>query len=108
MLNRIKVLAIPPAWSDVWICSFTDCHIQATGRDAKGRKQYRSSTFSRSARSTKYEHAVAFADALPGIRDKVKEHMALRGLPREKAVIEGRLILSWLISWTGMRLSNRP
>ncbi|ABE64669.1 putative DNA topoisomerase I [Nitrobacter hamburgensis X14] len=87
VLNRIKSLAIPPAWSDVWICPFNDGHIQATGRDAKGRKQYRYHPRFREVReSTKYEHVVAFADALPGIREKVKEHMAQRGLPREKVL----------------------
>src|ERR1700750_307110 len=86
-LKRIKVLAIPPAWTDVWICPFADGHIQATGRDAKGRKQYRYHARFREVReSTKYEHVVAFADELPSIREKVREHMALRGLPREKAV----------------------
>jgi DNA topoisomerase I len=84
-LKRIKALAIPPAWTDVWICPFADGHIQATGRDAKGRKQYRYHPRFREVReSTKYEHMVAFADALPAIREKVREHMSLRGLPREK------------------------
>jgi DNA topoisomerase I len=84
-LNRIRSLAVPPAWTDVWICPFADGHIQATGRDARGRKQYRYHPRFREVReSTKYEHVVAFADALPGIRSKVREHMALRGLPREK------------------------
>ena len=65
----------------------TDGHIQATGRDAKGRKQYRYHPRFREVReSTKYEHVVAFADALPAIREKVQEHMALRGLPREKVL----------------------
>ena len=87
VLKRIKALAVPPAWTDVWICPFTDGHIQATGRDAKGRKQYRYHARFREVReSTKYEHVVAFAAALPGIREKVKEHMALRGLPREKVL----------------------
>ena len=86
-LKRIKALAIPPAWTDVWICPFPDGHIQATGRDAKGRKQYRYHARFREVReSTKYEHVVAFADALPSIRDTVHEHMALRGLPREKVL----------------------
>jgi DNA topoisomerase I len=86
-LKRIKTLAIPPAWTDVWICPFPDGHIQATGRDAKGRKQYRYHARFREVReSTKYEHVVAFADALPSIRDTVREHMALRGLPREKVL----------------------
>lgn len=87
ILRRIKSLVIPPAWIDVWICPFADGHIQATGRDAKGRKQYRYHTRFREVReSTKYEHVVAFAEALPGIRAKVGEHMALRGLPREKVL----------------------
>ena len=87
ILKRIKALAVPPAWTDVWICPFSDGHIQATGRDAKGRKQYRYHARFREVReSTKYEHVVAFAAALPGIREKVGEHMALRGLPREKVL----------------------
>ena len=85
VLRRIKSLAIPPAWTDVWICPFEDGHLQATGRDAKGRKQYRYHPRFREIReSTKYEHVMAFADALPAIRAKVREHMALGGLSREK------------------------
>src|SRR4051812_28856302 len=84
-LTRIKSLAIPPAWTDVWICPFADGHIQATGRDAKGRKQHRYHPRFREIReSTKYEHVVAFAASLPAIRGKVREHMTLRGLHREK------------------------
>jgi DNA topoisomerase I len=87
LLKRIKALAIPPAWTDVWICPFANGHIQATGRDAKGRKQYRyHARFREMRESTKYEHVVAFADVLPSIREKVREHMALRGLPREKVL----------------------
>lgn len=87
VLKRIKALAIPPAWTEVWICPFADGHVQATGRDAKGRKQYRYHAHFREVReSTKYEHVVAFADALPTIRAKVREHMSLRGLPREKVL----------------------
>ena len=82
-----RPLAIPPAWTDVWICPLADGHIQATGRDAKGRKQYRYHPRFREVReSTKYEHVVEFADVLPAIREKVREHMALRGLPREKVL----------------------
>ena len=85
VLKRIQALAIPPAWTDVSICPFADGHITATGRDAKGRKQYRYHARFREVReSTKYEHVVAFADALPSIREKVREHMALRGLRRRK------------------------
>jgi DNA topoisomerase-1 len=86
-LRRIKALAIPPAWTDVWICPFGNGHIQATGRDARGRKQYRYHPDFRAIReSTKYEHVVQFADALPAIREKVREHMALRGLPKAKVL----------------------
>jgi DNA topoisomerase-1 len=87
VLRRIKSLAIPPAWTDVWICSSADGHIQATGRDAKGRKQYRYHGLFREVReSTKYEHVVEFAEALPAIRAQVRQHMALPGLPREKVL----------------------
>jgi DNA topoisomerase I len=87
VLRRIKSLAIPPAWTDVWICPFADGHLQATGRDAKGRKQYLYHPRFREVReSTKYEHVVAFAEALPLIRGKVRQHMGLRGLPREKVL----------------------
>jgi len=87
VLRRLRSLAIPPAWTDVWICPFADGHIQATGRDARGRKQYRYNPLFREVRdSTKYEHLVEFADALPAIRAKVRGHMALRGLPREKVL----------------------
>src|SRR4051812_8913541 len=87
VLRRIKMLAVPPAWTDVWICPIADGHIQATGRDAKGRKQYRYHPRFREIReSNKYEHVVEFAEALPTIRATVREHMALRGLPREKVL----------------------
>jgi DNA topoisomerase I len=87
VLRRIKALAVPPAWTDVWICPFAEGHIQATGRDAKGRKQYRYHARFREVReSTKYERVIGFADALSSIREKVEEHMALRGLPREKVL----------------------
>jgi DNA topoisomerase-1 len=86
-LRRIRSLAIPPAWTDVWICPVADGHIQATGRDARNRKQYRYHARFREVReSTKYEHVIVFANALPAIRAKVREHMALRGLPREKVL----------------------
>lgn len=87
VLARIKALAVPPAWTDVWICPFADGHIQATGRDARGRKQYRYHARFREIReSTKYEHVVAFADVLPRIREQVQQDMARRGLPREKVL----------------------
>ena len=82
-LERIRKLAIPPAWTEVWICPRANGHIQATGRDARGRKQYKYHAQFREVReSTKYEHMLAFARALPAIRARLAQHMALRGLPR--------------------------
>ena len=87
MLRRIRSLVIPPAWTDVWICPSADGHIQATGRDARGRKQYRYHADYRVAREeAKFEHMLQFAAALPTIRATVAEHMGLRGLPREKVL----------------------
>jgi len=86
-LDRIRKLAIPPAYTDVWICPKPNGHIQATGRDAKGRKQYRYHPAFREIReSTKYEHMLEFAQALPAIRKIIEDHMGLRGLPREKVL----------------------
>jgi DNA topoisomerase-1 len=86
-LKRIRSLAIPPAWTDVWICPKANGHIQATGRDAKERKQYKYHPQFREVReSTKYERMLEFARTLPAIREKVDEDMALRGLPREKVL----------------------
>jgi DNA topoisomerase I len=87
VLKRIRSLVIPPAWTDVWICAAADGHIQATGRDAKGRKQYRYHPDYREAREqSKYEHMLEFAAALPSLRARVAEHMRLRGLPRDKVL----------------------
>jgi DNA topoisomerase-1 len=86
-LDRVRRLAIPPAWTDVWICAKANGHLQATGRDARGRKQYKYHPQFREVReSTKYEHMLEFARALPAIRTRIAEHMALRGLPREKVL----------------------
>jgi DNA topoisomerase-1 len=86
-LKRIKALAVPPAWTDVWICPRADGHIQATGRDARGRKQYRYHAKFREVREgTKYHHMLTFAENLPVLRRKVQEHLALRGLPRERVL----------------------
>ena len=86
-LQRIRSLVIPPAWTDVWICAAADGHIQATGRDAKGRKQYKYHAEYREAREqSKYQHLFDFAAALPTIRAVVADHMSLRGLPREKVL----------------------
>ncbi|HEX3605803.1 MAG TPA: DNA topoisomerase IB [Candidatus Dormibacteraeota bacterium] len=86
-LERIRHLAIPPAWTDVWICPSDRGHIQATGRDARRRKQYRYHERWREVRdASKYEHTIAFARALPRIRRRVTRDMARAGLPREKVV----------------------
>jgi DNA topoisomerase-1 len=83
-LKRIRALAVPPAWTEVWICPFAEGHIQATGRDAKGRKQYRYHADFRAVREDgKYEHMLDFAVALPQIRETVSKHMARRDLSRE-------------------------
>ena len=86
-LARIRSLAIPPAWVDVWICSSEHGHLQATGRDAKGRKQYRYHIDFIAVRdSAKYERLVEFAKALPAVREDIDAQMALPGLPREKVL----------------------
>ena len=87
VLARIRKLAIPPAYADVWICPDPRGHIQATGRDAKSRKQYRYHPRWREVRdSTKFEHMLDFAKALPAIRERIDADMAKRGLPREKVL----------------------
>jgi DNA topoisomerase I len=86
-LKRINALAIPPAYTDVWICPDPRGHIQATGRDAKGRKQYRYHPRWREVRDeTKYSRMIAFAQALPAIRERVEHDLSLPGLPREKVL----------------------
>jgi len=87
VLARIRALAIPPAWREVWICPSAAGHLQATGRDAKGRKQYRYHARWREIRDeTKYGRMAAFARALPRIRARVRRDLARPGLPREKAL----------------------
>ncbi|MCU1484600.1 MAG: putative topoisomerase [Actinomycetia bacterium] len=84
---RIGELVIPPAWTDVWICPLPDGHIQATGRDAKGRKQYRYHDRWREVRDAdKYERLADFAAGLPDLRATVDDHLGRRGLPQEKVL----------------------
>jgi DNA topoisomerase I len=86
-LSRIRSLAIPPAYADVWICSSRDGHIQATGRDARGRKQYRyHKRWAEVRGETKFERMIGFAENLPRIRSRVERDLALPGLPREKVL----------------------
>ena len=82
-----KRLAIPPAWTDVWICPIRRGHIQATGRDARGRKQYRYHPRWREVRDeAKYGRLIEFARALPRIRRRTDRDLRRRGLPREKVL----------------------
>jgi DNA topoisomerase-1 len=86
-LARIRALVIPPAWTDVWICSNPRGHLQATGRDARGRKQYRYHPRWRTVRDeTKYERLIGFARALPHIRHQTARDLRREGLPREKVL----------------------
>jgi DNA topoisomerase I len=86
-LARIKALAIPPAWTDVWICPAPNGHLQATGRDARGRKVYRYHARYRNRReAAKFDRLVAFASALPAIRRRVDADLARPGLPRDKII----------------------
>jgi DNA topoisomerase I len=87
VLRRIRALAIPPAWRDVWICPLAHGHLQAVGRDARGRKQYRYHGRWRSVRDeSKYARLLAFGAALPTIRERVDRDLARPGLPREKVL----------------------
>src|SRR3954452_19705010 len=86
-LARIKSLVIPPAWTNVWICASPDGHLQATGRDARGRKQYRYHPKFRQMRDdVKYSRLPAFAQALQRIRRRTAADMRKKGLPREKVL----------------------
>jgi DNA topoisomerase-1 len=85
LLKRIRALVIPPAWREVWICTDPNGHLQAAGRDQRGRKQSRYHPRWREVRSeTKYERMIQFGEALPLIRKRVERDLALPGLPREK------------------------
>ena len=86
-LLRIKRLAIPPAWTEVWICPLANGHIQATGRDARGRKQYRYHERWREVRDeNKFGRLAQFAKALPNIRRRVAQDLKLPGLPQQKVL----------------------
>ncbi len=103
-LERIRRLAIPPAWTEVWICPRANGHIQATGRDAKGRKQYRYHDEWNSARSSgKFERVAAFGRALPRIRKRVDEDLSRRGPVREKVLAT----VVRLLELTLIRIGNR-
>jgi DNA topoisomerase-1 len=86
-VRRIQALVIPPAWTDVWICADPEGHLQATGRDARRRKQYRYHTRWREIRDeNKYARLIAFGETLPRIRKRVEHDLGLEGLPRPKVL----------------------
>lgn len=102
-LERIAALAIPPAWTDVWICPAERGHIQATGRDAKGRKQYRYHARWREVRDeTKYNRMIAFAEALPIIRQRTDRDLGLHALSHDKVLAT----VVQLLDDTAIRVGN--
>jgi DNA topoisomerase-1 len=102
-LARIRALAIPPAWRDVWICPRADGHIQAVGRDARGRKQYRYHADWRQVRdATKYDRMIPFARRLPAIRRRVTADLRRTGLSRERVLA----LVVRLLETTCMRVGN--
>ena len=87
VLARIRALAIPPAYTDVWICRHARGHLQATGRDARGRKQYRyHADWSELRGEGKFDRVVAFGQALPRLRRRLRRDLALPGFPRDKVL----------------------
>ena len=103
-LERIRKLAIPPAWTDVWICPVPNGHLQATGRDARGRKQYRYHEDWRSVRDeTKFGRMILFGEALPRIRERIEQDLSQRGLPRTKVLAA----VVRLLETTLIRVGNR-
>jgi len=102
-LGRIKRLAIPPAWTDVWISPDPLGHVQATGRDARGRKQYRYHPRWREIRdAVKYGRMLAFAEALPKIRQRTDRDLERHGMPREKVLAT----IVRLLEETRIRIGN--
>jgi DNA topoisomerase-1 len=102
-LRRIRSLAIPPAWTDVWICPVDNGHIQATGKDARGRKQYRYHPLWRQTRDeTKFHRMIAFGKALPKIRRITGRHLKLKGLPKQKVLA----VIVQLLEKTLIRVGN--
>ncbi len=103
VLQRIRSLAIPPAYTDVWICPLANGHLQATGRDVRGRKQYRYHQKWRETRDeTKFGRMIAFSEALPKIRRRVEQDLGLPGLPRKKVLAT----VVRLLECTGIRVGN--
>jgi DNA topoisomerase-1 len=103
VLARIRALAIPPAYTDVWICASPDGHIQATGRDARGRKQYRYHATWRTQRDrSKFERTVAFGERLPSLRRRIRRDLRERGVTRQRVLAA----LLRLLDRTRIRVGN--
>ncbi|TPL00810.1 MULTISPECIES: DNA topoisomerase IB [unclassified Mesorhizobium] len=102
-LARIKAIVIPPAWTDVWISPDPDGHIQATGRDQRGRKQYRyHPQWTEERDGVKYSSLVAFAESLPALRLRIDADLRRHGLPMERVVAS----VVWLLDNTLIRIGN--
>lgn len=103
VLKRIRKLAIPPAWTDVWIAPFENAHLAATGRDGRGRKQYRyHNDFAAVRDRDKYDRLIAFARSLPRLRRRLAADMRKPGLPREKVIA----VVVALLEATLIRVGN--
>lgn len=103
LVARLRALAIPPAWRDVWIAPDPRAHLQATGRDARGRKQYRYHPAWQSARAReKFSHVIDFAERLPALRRRLRQDLARAGIPRERVLA----IVVSLLAGTLIRVGN--
>ena len=103
VIQRIRSLVIPPAWTNVWICPSSFGHLQAVGRDARGRKQYRYHAQYRQHRDqTKFEHMIAFGQALPRIRRRINRDLRRPGLPKQKVLAA----IVRLLDRTAIRVGN--
>jgi len=102
-LRRLRSLAIPPAWTDVWICPHANGHLQVTARDARGRKQYRYHARYRAIRDeTKFDRMFAFSEVLPRARERVEADLGKPGLPRDKVLAT----VVWLLERTLIRVGS--
>lgn len=103
VLERIKLLSIPPAWKEVWISPYQNSHLQATGIDAKGRKQYiYHPEWTALAQAHKFDHLLDFCEVLPTIRRQVNNHLKLSQLEQKKIIAT----VVWLLEHTFIRIGN--
>jgi DNA topoisomerase I len=103
MIDRFRLLVIPPAWTDVWICPHEDGHLQVTARDGRGRKQYRYHPGFRQHRDgTKFERMFSLADVIQKIRERVEHDVTLPGHPRDKVMAT----VVWLLERTLIRIGS--